>query len=1463
MSAQAVNGDADAQREFESLLTQVDPITASSYRDKAHEHGIVLSAPALQIGWRQEAELSRDRLTFDTPDHSSAGTTPEKIRLPPRRFSHHELTQQLIANKVHPDDINLAHGDFQGLVDAHSRGRTDFTSMTPAPRAALPPTPPQLNAPERALSIMPAEIVQPEEPQPSALEVVTVPVVPQLTAPSAAAQPASSIPPVPRLPTAASTAPSVSPPQPEDSDPYPIIEVNNDYMFVSVHALRAAGVWEESWADSPMLFLDALRNLSGRPTPDRIAALESKIAALADKVDTNDKHQATALIASTADLQKRVTTLDSRVEGYKATVNKHGSRATEAWEAARKSAASASTAQDTADAVRRQATTAQEGLRRAFELLGEANARAQTAELKIAEDTHVTAKDIAELSDLVGRLFRSSQPGALAQVEHMVTHLNTLHAEILGAQDPAMQSRIHTCEANARAAIVSTDVLGKLIEDIGSQVKTLLPLIPAQMDATSNMLTMWAHLAEARDTLVGLDTWHRDWRADSNLAAREALPPKYVNPAPTFLPVDCEILLADPGVTVAFDDMYFAPDLQPLNPSQPSPLVTPKSAAGVGGGQAQMHDEEQLDKIFDHSAPHGDTISYPWYREAYPGPSNPTWPSVALHQSDRDQQELGISHYPADSLLPSYLQPGLMRTQAEFPTIPEGVETAASPPVESKQMDNAAVLNPGPSIAPEGKVPTPQEIARATRRELQQMHDVALQDPPPKSVRPSPPHVPALKLKGIVNPTFEGLGGAPSDSSSAGNANPLSSLTTPTTNTISLPFLGVPDTRVAQLTAKFDAMDIDFESKIASAIKVFTPSELAPISLSQKLAEVAVQDKPPTLPQPSLPPPPLPKPPRKGLPVRLSELPIPTRRVSTRTVKQMYTNLNESKMARASGAQPLMSNRSRKSAKGDADAEPKVVAMMAMHPAPAPFKDGLTILREFDEQFERDMERKGGHGGRYMYGHYAEDSDDERTLEAMYGDSDEAGVTSDTPRVAAAALPEPELDDVAAEFKAQWEAAMGEVTTPEPVPETVAPVSTEVPSDSGISEDANPPKESKRARKRRNQQAREAQQDAEPKAQPQTGKKPVPNNEWPVYVNPALEHFFSPEAASRVVDGKYQMTTEEADKFEIRANSRVSRIIGIDQSKHASALRLFNTSFTDMCTPKTALADSGADIGIGISEEIALKLGLTWVKGSAPLAGVGGVGSDNARADQEIVLRMGGDGREDDISTTPEGGCFTLSLRPVILNADVIKNIGHQCLIGQEVLWRGLASFDQFNEVMDISPAYPTSGCTDFGISIPCLMSKPRNPHVVMCLIGGTEQKPMSAYIPAPPPAHLLVVIPRVASNVSTAAPGQPFPKAVEAACPRAAEAETGNVIHSVTRALVNLMPTALRAKGTGSGTTRSVRSTSPKEGPRSSVLKKLPHARVAAPLYLGFPESDQPPDPRAVQGEEGRNEPEERHRCR
>jgi hypothetical protein len=75
-----------------------------------------------------------------------------------------------------------------------------------------------------------------------------------------------------------------------------------------------------------------------------------------------------------------------------------------------------------------------------------------------------------------------------------------------------------------------------------------------------------------------------------------------------------------------------------------------------------------------------------------------------------------------------------------------------------------------------------------------------------------------------------------------------------------------------------------------------------------------------------------------------------------------------------------------------------------------------------------------------------------------------------------------------------------------------------------------------------------------------------------------------------------------------------------------------------MCMSKTVLVDSGADIGIGISERIALKLGLTWVKGSLPLAGVGGVGSDNAQVDQEITLCMGGNGQEDDINTTPEAG---------------------------------------------------------------------------------------------------------------------------------------------------------------------------------------------------------------------------------
>jgi hypothetical protein len=237
--------------------------------------------------------------------------------------------------------------------------------------------------------------------------------------------------------------------------------------------------------------------------------------------------------------------------------------------------------------------------------------------------------------------------------------------------------------------------------------------------------------------------------------------------------------------------------------------------------------------------------------------------------------------------------------------------------------------------------------------------------------------------------------------------------------------------------------------------------------------------------------------------------------------------------------------------------------------------------------------------------------------------------------------------------------------------------------------------------------------------------------EWPVPVNPDLKPYFSPGAAKRVVDGKYQMTDVEREAFLNRDRTRQSKVVGIDQRNDASNLRLFNDSYTKMNVPLTVLADSGADLGICITQDVAAKLGLTWTPGSAPLAGVNGTSSEESIANEYLNVRLGGDGRLMDITTTPEGGCFHARIRPNIMSTSDADSLGFDCILGQELLWRSLASFDQLKEEMHISPAYASNGCAEFRIAIPCFMSVPRTePHMLASLFQSSqrEQGCMSDY---------------------------------------------------------------------------------------------------------------------------------------
>jgi hypothetical protein len=71
--------------------------------------------------------------------------------------------------------------------------------------------------------------------------------------------------------------------------------------------------------------------------------------------------------------------------------------------------------------------------------------------------------------------------------------------------------------------------------------------------------------------------------------------------------------------------------------------------------------------------------------------------------------------------------------------------------------------------------------------------------------------------------------------------------------------------------------------------------------------------------------------------------------------------------------------------------------------------------------------------------------------------------------------------------------------------------------------------------------------------------------EWPVPVNPDLKPYFSPGAAKRVVDGKYQMTDIEREAFLNRDRTRQSKVVGIDQ-RNTPATSDCSTTVTPRCS---------------------------------------------------------------------------------------------------------------------------------------------------------------------------------------------------------------------------------------------------------------------------------------------------------
>jgi hypothetical protein len=245
------------------------------------------------------------------------------------------------------------------------------------------------------------------------------------------------------------------------------------------------------------------------------------------------------------------------------------------------------------------------------------------------------------------------------------------------------------------------------------------------------------------------------------------------------------------------------------------------------------------------------------------------------------------------------------------------------------------------------------------------------------------------------------------------------------------------------------------------------------------------------------------------------------------------------------------------------------------------------------------------------------------------------------------------------------------------------------------------------------------------------------------------------------------------------------------------------------------------------------------------LAGVGGLGGAEGQADQDIIMRIGGNGRADDVTSTPFQGSFIIKVRPVIMTEELARTIGHSALIGMSVLWRANACIDPYSETMDISPALLEHGCAGFKISIPCFMSKPVESRHPLVGVLGFAQPPRTheSYLPPAQPAQPQQ---EQQPRQQKQAAAQPTKKA-QAKPPSKMLVATSlpeQVTQVLTHALTNLLPGdntwAAQKYTIWDPDTGTVETTPLTPKARPAATKTEP--KKAAPLHPGFPQTGQHP---------------------
>jgi hypothetical protein len=211
---------------------------------------------------------------------------------------------------------------------------------------------------------------------------------------------------------------------------------------------------------------------------------------------------------------------------------------------------------------------------------------------------------------------------------------------------------------------------------------------------------------------------------------------------------------------------------------------------------------------------------------------------------------------------------------------------------------------------------------------------------------------------------------------------------------------------------------------------------------------------------------------------------------------------------------------------------------------------------------------------------------------------------------------------------------------------------------------------------------------------------------WPV-IPDDLEPVWDEGTLARFSSSGYQPTPKEAEEHYLFFERKATPV-GLKQAQPGQALIISDLDKPcDFFMPPSVMIDTGAYLGIMVSESVMHRAGANLGPGPQ-LVGVGGVGGCLGRTVETLTIHLGADPTK--VEQSAYRGCFSVSTTVLVMSEQVAKDLGHQVILGQQLLRKMLASVDHMTSRMWYSPTWHLHQCAGLKVSVPIITSSQEQP---------------------------------------------------------------------------------------------------------------------------------------------------------